>query len=189
MVEAIAVFFGVVCVWLTIRQNIWCWPTGLVQVVLFAYIFFGAKLYSDMILHVIYIVMQFYGWYYWLHGGKEGVKLSVTYQTSSQNFTWLMVVAFGTAAWGYTMASFTDAAIPYGDAFTTVASLVAQWLMARKVLESWVCWIAVDVVAIGIYFYKALYLTTGLYVVFLIMATMGYFAWKKSEAAEEVSFA
>ena len=77
------------------------------------------------------------------------------------------------------MKSFTDAAVPYADAFTTVTSLVAQWLMARKRLESWWFWIAVDVVAIGVYFYKQLYLTTGLYAVFLVLATIGFFAWRK----------
>jgi nicotinamide mononucleotide transporter len=78
------------------------------------------------------------------------------------------------------MASFTDAAVPYWDAFTTVASLVAQWLLTRKKVESWVFWIAVDLVAIGVYIYKSLLLTAGLYTLFLIMATMGFMAWQQS---------
>jgi nicotinamide mononucleotide transporter len=86
----------------------------------------------------------------------------------------------GTAAWGFVMATYTDAAVPYGDAFTTVASLLAQWLMARKKVESWIFWIAVDVIAIGIYWYKELILTAGLYAVFLVLATIGLFAWRKS---------
>jgi nicotinamide mononucleotide transporter len=83
------------------------------------------------------------------------------------------------------MANFTDAAVPYGDAFTTVASLVAQWLMARKRLESWLFWIAVDGVAIGIYWYKSLYLTSGLYAVFLILASLGWLEWRKSLGSRE----
>jgi nicotinamide mononucleotide transporter len=78
------------------------------------------------------------------------------------------------------MATFTDASVPYGDAFTTVASLIAQWLMARKRLESWLFWISVDVIAIGIYWYKGLQLTSGLYAVFLVLATVGLFAWRRS---------
>ena len=70
-VEIVATIFGLLCVYFTVKQNIWCWPTGLVQVVLYTYIFFGAKLYSDSILQVIYIPMQIYGWYFWLHGGKD----------------------------------------------------------------------------------------------------------------------
>ncbi len=183
-IEAAATLFGLACVWLTIRQNIWCWPTGLVQVLLFIFIFYRVKLYSDLLLHVIYVVLQVYGWYYWLHGGKDRGKLKVSRQSAGLNVIWVSVTVFATLGWGFMMASLTDAAVPYGDAFTTAASLVAQWLMARKKLESWFFWIAVDVAAIGIYFYKSLYLTSGLYSVFLVLATMGYFVWRKSFCEE-----
>lgn len=179
LIEAIAVLFGIICVWLTIRQNIWCWPTGLIQVLLFIYIFYSVKLYSDLILHVIYVGLQFYGWHQWLRGGRDHGKLSVTHMSYSSLSLWCIIVAVGTLIWGYLMARNTDAALPYPDAFTTVASLTAQWLMAKKRLQSWLFWIAVDVIAIGVYFYKELYLTTGLYAVFLIMATLGFFAWRK----------
>jgi len=78
------------------------------------------------------------------------------------------------------MQRFTDASLPYPDAFTTVASLFAQWLLARKKLESWYFWIAVDIVAIVVYWYKQLYLTTGLYAIFLVLAIIGFFTWKNS---------
>ncbi|TFH46317.1 MAG: nicotinamide riboside transporter PnuC [Lysobacterales bacterium] len=178
-IEAIAVVFGVICVWLTVKQNIWCWPTGLVQVFLFIFIFYNAKLYSDLILHVIYVGMQIYGWNHWLRGGKEKASLPVSTMRIPGRLVWGLVCIIGTFAWGWLMKSFTDAAVPYADAFTTVTSLVAQWLMARKRLESWWFWIAVDVIAIGVYFYKELYLTTGLYAVFLVLATIGFIAWRK----------
>jgi len=179
-IEAIAVVFGLLCVWLTVRQNIWCWPTGLVQVALYIAIFYQVKLYSDLILHIIYVFLQVYGWYHWLHGGRNRSKLPVSTLGRQSRMIWPAATTAGTVGWGYLMATFTDAAVPYGDAFTTVASLVAQWLMACKRLESWLFWIAVDVVAIGIYWYKSLYLTSGLYAVFLILATLGWFEWRKS---------
>ncbi len=178
--ESIATVFGLLCVWLTVRQNIWCWPTGLVQVVLYIFVFYHAKLYSDLILHVIYVVLQIYGWYHWLHGTKSQQTLEVTIQTVWQNLMWILTAFLGAIAWGYVMASFTDAAVPYFDAFIVATSLIAQWLMTRKKLESWFFWITVDVVAIGVYFYKSLYMTTGLYTVFLVLAISGYFAWRKS---------
>lgn len=185
-IEAVAVVFGLVCVWLTIRQNVLCWPTGLVQVALYIVIFYRVKLYSDLILHVIYVVMQIYGWYYWLHGGNRSEAPPVSTLTSRDRLVWPAVAVLGTFGWGWLMSTFTDAAVPYGDAFTTAASLAAQWLMARKKLESWLFWIAVDVVAIGIYWNKSLFLTSGLYSVFLVLATMGLFAWRKSmDAVEE----
>lgn len=186
IIEGAAVVFGLICVWLTVRQNIWCWPTGLVQVALYIFIFYQVKLYSDLILHLVYVGLQIYGWYHWLHGGKNRAPLPVSTLGSRSRIAWPLLVIAGTSGWGYLMANFTDAAVPYGDAFTTVASLIAQWLMVRKRLESWLFWIAVDVVAIGIYWHKSLYLTSGLYAVFLVLATIGWFEWRKTLVSDQV---
>ncbi|MEW4570415.1 nicotinamide riboside transporter PnuC [Tautonia sp. JC769] len=179
-IEVIAVGFGLLCVGLTIRQNIWCWPAGLVQVSLYILIFYEVKLYSDLILHVVYVFLQLYGWYYWLRGGTRGGRLPVTRLGRAGSLGWVAVAIAGTGVWGFVMASYTDASLPYWDALTTVASLVAQWLMSRKRLESWLFWIAVDVVAIGVYLSKSLVLTSGLYAVFLVLATLGYRAWRNA---------
>lgn len=146
---------------------------------LYIFIFYEVKLYSDMLLHVVYVVMQFYGWYYWLYGSKRKDSIPVTRNRLSHNLLLVCLIATLTVSWGYLMARATNAALPYPDAFTTVASLFAQWLLARKKLESWLIWIAVDIVAIGVYTAKDLYLTAGLYAVFLCMASAGYLAWKK----------
>lgn len=180
IIEAIAVIFGLLCVWLVVKQSIWCWPTGLIQVSLYIIIFWQVKLYSDLILHVFYVGMNIYGWYYWLHGGREREQVPVTLLQNHWKFIWPAVAVIGTLIWGYSMSSLTDAAVPYGDAFTTVCSLIAQWLMARKKLESWIFWIIVDIVAIGIYWYKALYLTSGLYAAFLVLSVIGLIAWRRS---------
>ncbi|NJN66429.1 MAG: nicotinamide mononucleotide transporter [Chloroflexaceae bacterium] len=185
-IEIIATIFGALCVWLTVRQHILCWPTGLVQVVLYIVVFYEAKLYSDMLLHIIYVAMQCYGWYAWLYGGTARSTLPVTRLKHGHLAGWVVVVLAGTAGLGYVMSTRTDAALPYPDGFTTVASLVAQWLLARKKLESWYFWIAVDVVAIGVYLAKALYFTTGLYLLFLVLATMGLVAWRNAWRAAPV---
>lgn len=179
-IEIAATIFGVACVWLTIRQNIWCWPTGLVQVVLYIFVFYHAKLYSDLILHVIYVVLQFWGWYNWLYGGKNKTHLKVTKIPSRNLIVWVILGLCITGGWGYIMANYTDAAVPYWDGFIAVMSLIAQWLLTKKKLESWYFWIAVDVVAIGVYLYKHLYFTTGLYTIFLVLAILGLLEWKKS---------
>ncbi|QDT64885.1 nicotinamide riboside transporter PnuC [Calycomorphotria hydatis] len=179
-IELTAVAFGIACVVLTIRQNIWCWPTGLVQVLLFIVIFYQVKLYSDLALHVIYVFLQLYGWYHWAYGGKSTASLKVTLLRLELRLLWLVFAVFGTFGLGFLMSTYTDASLPYGDAFTTVVSLIAQWFMTRKKLESWICWVAVDVVAIGIYLQKELYLTTGLYAIFLVLAISGYVAWLRS---------
>ncbi len=179
-IEAVAAAFGLVCVWLTVRQNIWCWPTGLIQVALYIGVFYHAKLYSDLILHVIYVIMQVYGWYHWLHGGRERSELPVTVLSMPALLAWILIGLAAAVPWGYSMATYTDAAAPYADSFIVAMSLIAQWLMARKKLESWQFWIAVDIVAIAVYLYKELFITTGLYSVFLVLAVLGYVHWRQS---------
>ena len=176
--EVIATIAGLACVWLCVKRSIWCWPTGLISVTIYTFIFYDARLYSDVILHIFYILMNIYGWYHWLYGGGGDNDLPVT---SLRRFTflWSGIIVLGTIAWGLTMREYTDASLPFADAFTTVASLVAQWMMARKKLESWVFWIIVDIVATGVYWYKGLYITSGLYAVYLVMASIGLFEWLK----------
>ncbi|MEW6709672.1 MAG: nicotinamide riboside transporter PnuC [Candidatus Riflebacteria bacterium] len=184
-IEIVAVIFGFLCVFFTIRENIWCWPTGLVQVFLYIFVFYDAKLYSDVILHIIYVFMQFYGWYFWLHGGRERDEAKVTTMSGNWQVASILLSIAATLALGHFMATRTDASFPYADAFTTAFSLAAQWLMSRKKLESWFFWIAVDVVAIWVYYSKALHLTAGLYTAFLIMAVIGLLSWKKSWSEDQ----
>lgn len=176
--ELLGAFFGFMSVYFTIKQKIWCWYFGLLQVVLYCFVFYTAKLYSDVILHIIYIILQFVGWYNWKYGGSNKTELRVTIMTNTIFLISSTVII--TLCVGYMMQTKTDASYPYEDAFIMVASLVAQYLMIKKVLESWFFWIAVDVVAIIIYAYKGLYFTTVLYTLFLIMAIMGYLEWKKA---------
>lgn len=183
LIEWLATLFGLACVWLYVRQSIWSWPTGLVQVVLFAWVFFHARLYSDFLLHLVYIVLQLYGWYHWWRGGGGPDwrhVLPITRLRASEGALWLAVAGAGAVALGWTMRRFTNADLPYPDAAIAVMSLIAQYLIARKVLENWPLWIAVDVLAIAVYAYKGLYVTTGLYVVFLVMANVGWFQWTRS---------
>ncbi len=185
--EIIGFLSGVICVYLVVRENIWNWPVALINAFFYILVFYEARLYADMGLQVIYIIISIYGWYEWLHGGKEHGKLTVT-RTGWLEASILLVIGFGgTIGLGMFLShipwiwpDLQPAALPYWDALTTVISLIAQWLMARKKLESWVLWILVDIIYIGMYYYKDLYLTLVLYAIFLILATSGLFAWRKS---------
>lgn len=178
--EAFAVVTGLACVILTVRQNIWCWPIGIISVILYIAVFYDTRLYSDMCLQVVYIFMQVYGWHNWLHGGADSGKLSVSRLTPLAGWAWIAVAVSGSYSLGYGMSSYTNADLPYVDATATTMSLVAQWLMSRKVLESWLIWITVDVISVAMYFVKGLYMTTVLYAVFLALAVSGFLAWRKS---------
>jgi nicotinamide mononucleotide transporter len=177
-IEIFGAIFGFLSVYFTIRQNIWCWYFGLLQVTLYCFVFYTSKLYSDMILHVIYIFLQVFGWYNWKYGGTNKSTLRVTLLTNT--IFWIGLTVIATLFTGYIMQTRTDASYPYEDAFIMIASLVAQYLMIKKILQSWMFWIIVDVVAIIIYAYKDLYFTTVLYLLFLVMAIIGYLEWKKA---------
>jgi nicotinamide mononucleotide transporter len=177
-IEIFGAIFGFLAVYFTIKQNIWCWYFGLLQVILYCFVFYTSKLYSDMILHIIYIFLQGLGWYNWKYGGSNHEALRVTQITKGAYWIGLTVVV--SFSLGLFMQTKTDASFPYEDAFITVASLIAQYLMIKKIIQSWLFWIIVDIVAIVIYAYKGLYFTTVLYLLFLIMAVIGYLEWRKA---------
>jgi nicotinamide mononucleotide transporter len=177
--EAVAVVFGVVAVALTIKQNLWCWPAGLVQVSLYVFVFYEARLYSDMVLHVIYVTLQIYGWYHWRQG-RSGTALPVSRLSFVEAAGWTAVIAVAAFVWGEVMIRYTNAAAPRADAFIAAASLVAQYLLAVKKIENWIIWIVVDVVAIAVYWSRDLKLTAGLYAIFLVLCVLGVIEWWRS---------
>ena len=182
--EIAAALFGAWSVWLSVRQNIISWPTAIVNVVLYAIVFYEAKLYADMGLQVIYAGLSIYGWYEWLYGGEGHTELHVT-RTSRSVAVRLFVIAVASAlALGSLLHRTTDAALPYMDSALTTASLVAQWMMTRKLLENWLVWISVDVFYVGMFVYKGLCVTAILYAVFLGLATKGWIDWRRSMRAQ-----
>lgn len=189
--EIAGTILGVLGVWLMIRQNIWGWPVGLVQVSLYAWIFFGARLYSDAILQLIFFGLQLYGWWHWHRARLDPLRRTPELPVTRLAFPKLAIVGIsglaGTVIWGEFMRRATDAALPHWDAFILVFSVIAQWLQARKVLDCWIGWIIVNVVAIGVYWAKDLRLTSGLYVLFLGMAVWGWRAWRTSLSERKMS--
>lgn len=179
-IEIVAALFGVVGVYLSVRQNVWNWPVGIVNVALYVVVFYQARLYADMGLQVIYIVLALYGWYQWLYGGPGRTTLPVTRAVPRQLLLAISAGALGAWVIGELLARYTDASLPYLDAALTSASLVAQWMATRKLLENWLLWIAADVVYIGMFIYKRLYPTAALYAVFTALAIWGYVQWKRT---------
>ena len=175
-----AALFGAISVFLSVRENVWSWPTAIVNVSLYILVFLRAKLYADMALQVVYIVISVYGWHQWLHGGAGRTTLPVTRGTPRLALILVTIGAVSVALLGTLLGRFTDAALPWLDSTTTVTSLIAQWMMAKKILENWLVWVAVDVVYIGMFLFKSLALTAVLYAIFLVLSAMGYFQWKKS---------
>lgn len=180
--ELFAAALGVIAVWLTVKQNPWCWPIGLVMVLLYSWIFFEVKLYSDMLLQVIYAGLQLYGWWQWTRAGEAQHGRQVTQLDGRSMWAGLAVGAAGSLLLGAAMAHWTDAAQPWLDAALTGFSLVAQLWMAQKRLQCWPLWIAVDVIFVGLFTYKGLYLTAALYGLFTLIAVQGWREWQADPA-------
>ncbi|RDV15148.1 nicotinamide riboside transporter PnuC [Pontibacter diazotrophicus] len=183
VVELIGVVTGIVCVWLAAKQNIWTWPIGLISVGMYVFVFYDARLYADMGLNAFYFVTSLYGWYMWLYGGKNDSERKVE-RVSKKEMTVLLALGLVfTLSLGYFLDNYTDADLSYTDSATTAVSLIGYWMMAKKQLENWIVWLVVDVVYVGVYTYKDLYLTSFLYFVFLLLSIKGYIDWKKDLVA------
>lgn len=153
---------------------------GIISCFLYIFIMYQARFYADMWLQVVYVFLNAYGWYQWLYGGADQQALTVT-QIKKEEIVMLFpsgILLTGAAF--YYFNTYTDAAQPFWDSFTTAFSLVAIYLQAKKRLESWIIWITVDIIYVPLFFFRGLHLTTLLYFAYLILAIMGYFLWRKS---------
>ena len=185
--EWIAALAGAVSVYLSARENIWNWPTAIMNLVLYIIVFQRTGLYSDMGLQVVFLVLSIYGWYQWLHGGVDHTQLRVS-RASARD--WLISVPIATVFWiilARNTARLPGVALPYLDSGLATISLVAQWMMTRKIVENWVLWIIVDIVYVPMYIYKGLPVTAGLYSVFLALAVIGLRSWLRSYRARPVA--
>ena len=178
-IEVIGAISGVVGVWLTARQVIWCWPVALINVLIYIYVFFISKLYADFGLQLFYFVMTIYGWYNWMYGGKDHHEPAIT-KISLKMFAFLFFVSLPSIfIVGYLLKNYTDAFFPYWDSFVSVWGIIGTYLMAKKIIEHWILWVIVDITCVFIYFFKGLYPTTILYFIFSILAIYGWLQWRK----------
>lgn len=177
-----AAAFGVVSVWLSTRENIWSWPTAIVNVGLYTVVFFQSRLYADMGLQVVYLALSIYGWYEWLYGGEHRSELQVSRASPRLLLTLLVLNLVIWVVLASALHRYTDAVFPWLDSLLTTTSLMAQWMMTRKILENWLVWIVVDIAYVPMFIARGLYPTAALYAIFLVLAVMGYRDWRRSSA-------
>jgi len=184
--EPIAVVFGIVSVYLSVKEKIWSWPTAIVNVLLYFLIFREQKLYADMGLQLVYAAISAYGWYHWLFGGAQHTRLAVTRISDRERLLLPALVLVFAVTLGTLLDRYTDAALPYVDSTLTSGSLCAQWMMSRKYLENWMLWVVLDVAYVALFLNRGLHLTAFLYAVFLILAARGHVEWSRSWRAGDV---
>jgi nicotinamide mononucleotide transporter len=191
--EFFGTVFSVWCVWLTARAKVLSWPVGIIGVGLFIFLFYQINLYADMLEQVYFLATGFVGWYIWLHPknseetGKNS-QLKIGINSFKVNIIYASVIVFGTGLLYYVTVNldnwfpkyFPEATTyPVLDAFTTTMSFAAQWLLAKKRVESWVLWVIVDVIGIWLYWVKGVKFISLEYVIFLVIATWGLISWYK----------
>ncbi len=190
-IENLAVFTGLLYIVLSVKQNIWCWLFGIISSGLYLYVFFFSKIYADMLLQLYYVIMGIYGWLHWarIDTLKSLEKeLAVSKLTKKQGF----LILLGTLILWFLIAQFlirfTDSPIPWIDAFTTSFSFTATWMLARKILEHWIIWVVVDAISVGLYFYRDLYSSVFLFVIYTVLAIVGYREWHNQWKKQTVNF-
>jgi nicotinamide mononucleotide transporter len=175
--EFVAVAFGLANVGLLIRKSVWNFPAGIVMVTLYSGIFFEARLYSEALLQLFFLGVQIFGWWKWARAIADEGQVMVAWSSPKLIAGCVAATALLAALLGRVMATYTNAAAPYADATVTAASVVAQFLLSYRRIENWVYWILIDCLSIGLYVWRGLMLTAGLYVVLLIMSIIGLGAW------------
>ncbi len=181
-IEILGAILGLLYIFFSIRQHILTWPTGLFTSLLYTAVFFQSGFYADMGLQVYYVVISIYGWYYWLKGGKKEVKSNEVPVTNVSRKLWaklLIATILIYAVILFVLKQYTDSTVPVMDSLTTALSITATWMLAKKYIEHWLIWVFVDLVSAGLYIYKGLWPTVILFIVYTVMAVLGYIEWKK----------
>ncbi|SRR6056297_219445 len=179
-VELLGTAFSIAYLYFSIKQNILLWPLGIISAIFYLVVFYQSKFYADMALNGYYLVISIYGWIIWRRAReKMGMKMPITRLKLKLGLVLIIVTGILYFVIGKILYLYTDSPIPYWDAFTTSASIVATWMLAKKILEHWIIWVIVDLVSMGLYIYRGLYPTTFLFAVYTTMAVIGFIQWRK----------
>lgn len=186
LLELAAVIFAVAYLVLAVRENSLCWYAAGMSTLIFLFIFWDVKLYMESGLQIYYLAMAFYGWYQWRGANRETASLRVSKWRAKQHVIALALIATLTFISGSLLNSGTDANLPYLDSFTTWASVVTTFMVARKILENWFYWLVIDSVSIYLYLDRELYFTSLLFAIYIVIIFFGWFAWNRSYRQREI---
>jgi nicotinamide mononucleotide transporter len=187
LLEVSGVISGILCVYLAAKNNIWSWPLAIISVLIYTHIFFEEKLYADAGLQVYFLFTNIYGWYFWNKSSHTQVKTPIVQASKKTILLSILGIILFTFLLGTFLFKSTDASFPYIDSFCTACSLIAQFFLARKIIENWLIWIFVDIIYVGVYLIKDLHLTAGMYALYIFIAAMGFINWKRDYNQSKLS--
>lgn len=180
-IEIIGSLLSLIYLYLSIKQKISLWIFGFLCSALYIVVFFQSKFYADMSLQFYYLAVSVFGWISWRSGKQQsGKELSVKKTNKLQALVLSMITFVVFLMYYFVLTHYTDSPLPLADSFTTALSITATWMLARKLIEHWILWIIVDGLSAGLYLYKGLYPTAILFVIYAVMAIVGWYQWKKN---------
>lgn len=181
--ELLGALVGVVYLWLEYKASIFLWLASIIMPAIYVFVYYQAGLYADFGIQIYYIIAAIYGGCFWIWGKQKkhtkNSELPIIHTLVSYYLPLCLTFAGTFAGIAWILINFTNSDVPWLDSFTTALSIIGMWMLARKHVEQWLVWIAVDVVCCGLYIYKALYFTAALYGLYAIIAIFGYYKWKK----------
>ena len=186
-IEVVAVIFGILSVWFARKENIWVYPTGIVNVLIYVYLCLTAGLYADMAINAFYFVMSVFGWYNWSRRDEKQHHVPISSLNLLQWTFYMLLIISSFGIIYFVLSHYTNSTVPIFDSFTTSLFLAGMWLMAIKKIENWILWILGDFLVIPLFAMKGLVFTSIQYIVFLVLAVMGYIEWRKRLLAKEIA--
>ena len=178
--EMLAAALGLAYLVLAVRRNLLCWLCALLSTGIYTLLFVQYALYMQSLLHLFYMLMAVYGYWQWRIGRTEADTLEIQRWPVRYLLPTVLIVVAGSAVNGWWLSHYTDAAAPYVDALVTWGSVVATWMVARRILENWPAWLIIDAIAVWLYASQGLYATALLFAVYLIIIVPGYLSWRRA---------
>ena len=193
LLEFLGLIFGLLCVYFLIKEKVINFAFGIAYVLVSFFVFWDIQLYGDFILHIFFLVLNIYGWYYWVKGKTNKNHLPISDLNRTELFRYAVLTLLGILIFGFFLQHITyffptiePSSLPYWDATTSIVSVTGMWLTAKKKIENWHCWLIVDILSTGLYIYKGIYFYAFLYLIYIFMAFSGFIAWRKTFQAQPI---
>ena len=178
-IEIIGAILSLIYIYLSIKAKVSLWFFGIVSSLFYIVVFYQTKFYADMSLQFYYVFISIYGWIHWKNGKSENEELTTAIMKNRDRLVTIVGTVVVYVIYYLILANYTDSTIPKSDALVGALSVIGTWMLAKKFLENWLMWILADGLCVGLYLYKELYPTAILFVIYTVMAGVGYWEWKK----------
>lgn len=180
LLQIVGTLLGLLYLWLEYKANIWVWIVGAIMPMVHGMLYLSSGIYADAAMQLYYVVAGIYGLFVWLRGEKRSEKrVDIQHTPKQWVLPLIMVYVILHVALYFLLTEFTDSRVPFFDSMSTALSIVAMWMLSRKLVEQWLVWLVVDMISVGLYLYKGIPITALLYTLYCALAVAGYMRWRK----------